>query len=253
MALSSTHKDIAYHDTTAGEYDSVVVEPRKISIDALFRPLQWQLPSSRRAMLDIGCGTGHMLSRYGKLFEQVVAVDHSQQMIQIARKNAQKAGVTKIEFDVADAFIFLQQRSSESFDFITCVGFLHHLGPSRIEEIFLLIKKMLSPNGRFVFSEPVETNFQEPRLITWWNSQYRKEPKLYSMHAEDPEEAPLQIDFLRKAAASSGFDIVKESRGWEIFPRSKKGNLLDTIAISILHRLFGKNGFVYWACCKNKS
>lgn len=38
-------------------------------------------------MLDLGCGTGHMVMRFGHLFEKVVAVDHSAEMLGLVKKN----------------------------------------------------------------------------------------------------------------------------------------------------------------------
>jgi SAM-dependent methyltransferase len=246
---SHERKDIEYHAAIAAEYDRVVVEPRRHSIDALFRPLHKLLPPHKGAMLDLGCGTGHMLCRYAAGFDRVVAVDHSLEMLAGAQSNARNAGLAHVEFDRGDAFEFLRSRRGEKFDLITCVGFLHHLEQRRIAEIFALIESLLAADGLFVFAEPVETADREPWPITWWNASFRSRPHEYSHAAEDPDEAPLQISRLRQDAASAGLRIVGEGRGWEIFPRHEPPSRLDALAIPLLHRLFGAAGPVYWAAC----
>ena len=90
--MSSDHagKDIRYHDQIAAEYDRVVVDPRWSSINALFDAAGAHLPRQRRAMLDLGTGTGHMLRRFARSFGCVVAVDHSQAMLRLAEDSISK-------------------------------------------------------------------------------------------------------------------------------------------------------------------
>ena len=60
-------KDIRYHDSIADEYDDVVLAPREAATQRLFAPALRRLaahaPFGR--MLDLGCGTGHMIRRAG--------------------------------------------------------------------------------------------------------------------------------------------------------------------------------------------
>ena len=242
-------KDIGYHAVIAAEYDRVVVEPRRQSIDALFRPLRKLLPKNKDAMLDLGCGTGHMLCRYGAGFRRIIAVDHSHEMLASAQANARRSDLPTVEFQQADAFEFLRSRHADKFDLITCVGFLHHLEQRRIAEMFALIASVLAANGLFVFAEPVETAHTEPRPIAWWNAKFRSRPHEYTQAVQDPDEAPLQISQLRRDAGQAGLKIVAEGRGWEIFPRHEPPRALDGFAIPFLHGLFGAGGPVYWAAC----
>src|SRR6187402_2682992 len=138
-------KDIRYHDEIASEYDRVIVEPRWSSIDALFAPLRHHLPAQRKRMLDIGTGTGHMLRRYASLFERVVAIDHSEAMIAIARATAQREGLARVEFVVTDAMRFLADvGADERFDLVTCVGFLHHLQPRALADLLGAARRVLA-------------------------------------------------------------------------------------------------------------
>lgn len=248
---SSAHaeKDIRYHDIIAAQYDRVVVEPRWASINALFRPMSRTLPAQRRLMLDVGTGTGHMLRRFARLFAAVVAVDHSEAMLDVTRETTRRLGLTNVSYAVADADDFLA-REQRQFDLITCVGFLHHLQPSSLVRLLSLARSRLAPGGVLILSEPILTAVAEPRAIEWWNRIYRRRPELYDETPEDPDEAPLELPALKAALASASLRIAAEGRGWELFPRNAARGAGDAIGIAILHRLFGSTGPVYWAACR---
>ncbi len=83
--------------------------------------------------LDIGTGTGHLAIELAKLCPQVsiVAIDLSENMLTVARENAEKEGVLeRINFMKADAKKI--PFPSESFDCVYCHNMLHHI-PDPIE------------------------------------------------------------------------------------------------------------------------
>ena len=88
----STHniKDIEYHRLIAKEYDAVVVSPRvtlnDVTLSKFIRHLQ-----NGKIMLDLGCGTGHATLRFSHLYDKCIAVDHSPEMLDVAKKNIQSA------------------------------------------------------------------------------------------------------------------------------------------------------------------
>lgn len=76
--------DREFHQKTARDYDRVVHDPRRYPNDLLFAPLVERIPQGSR-MLDLGTGTGQMISRLGDCFDEVVGVDHSPAMLAEAR------------------------------------------------------------------------------------------------------------------------------------------------------------------------
>ena len=79
--------DIAFHRKTAAIYDHVNTEPRLLANDLLFAPLDRRVAPGE-SMLDLGCGTGQMLLRYASRFRRAVGVDHSREMLDLARQRA---------------------------------------------------------------------------------------------------------------------------------------------------------------------
>ncbi len=242
-------RDIAYHDAIAAEYDQVVLAPREQGTAALFASMHHYLPDKRHTMLDLGAGTGQMTLRLGGLFERVVAVDHSRGMLDVARSNVRQAELENVTFEIGDAFDFLA-RNTQRFDLITCVGFLHHIEPARLPDLFAHIAGHLADDGVFIFAEPLATDAVEPALIRRWNQAFRTHPPDYvAQQVEDPDEAPIAIEALNAACDHAGLQRAYERRGWEIFPRRQPPGLIDRIGIRVLDSICPRNGPIYWAAC----
>ena len=115
--------DQHYHDEIAGQYDHVVVRPRGFPIDLLFERFE-SLFVGRERMLDLGCGTGHMLLRYARSFRAAIGVDHSCGMLEQAGRNLSGVGVSNAILVQSDLMSFVEQQARSQFDLITCVGVL---------------------------------------------------------------------------------------------------------------------------------
>lgn len=97
-------------------------------------------------IVDIGTGPGRLPIEIAKQVgnAHVVGIDLSDDMVKIAKRNAQKAGLTdRVKFKVASAYD--TGFESNSVDLVTSTGMLHHLRePIRaFNEIF----KILKPGG----------------------------------------------------------------------------------------------------------
>lgn len=237
-------KDLHYHEAIAGEYDSVVVRPREVTNDALFADLMPLVGHGRR-MLDLACGTGHAVLRFASRFAEAVAVDHSPAMLAQARRKAAERGLSQVKFIQADVFEYLAGADKESFDLITCVGFLHHVLPQQIGDAVKTIAGLLCPSGLLLVSEPVSTGVHDaPSAIEGWNRRSLAARTRYSVAATEPDEQPLEPDLLRKALRDAGLSIVKTQRNFEIYPHHFPPSLSDVIAIRVLNMIYGRKGNV---------
>ncbi|USH00620.1 class I SAM-dependent methyltransferase [Thermococcus argininiproducens] len=77
-------------------------------------------------ILDIGTGPGFIPIKIAKFNPdlEIIGIDISKTMIKLAKKNAEKAGVNNVTFEVMSAYKlrFLE----EQFDLVTSIGALHH-------------------------------------------------------------------------------------------------------------------------------
>ncbi|MEC4818174.1 MAG: class I SAM-dependent methyltransferase [Scytonema sp. PMC 1069.18] len=105
-------------------------------------------------ILDAGCGTGvgteYLVHLNPEAF--VVGIDLSAKALEVAKERCQRSGANRVEFHHLSLYD-VEQLPGE-FDFINCVGVLHHL-PDPIRGIQALAKK-LRPGGLihiFVYGE----------------------------------------------------------------------------------------------------
>ncbi len=223
--------DQRYHAVIANEYEDVVHQPRKLGNDALFRAVTSHLPTQRRRMLDIGCGTGQMTLRIGERFAAITAVDHSDAMMRVAKQLVQaKPGLApKMKWVESDAFGFAAA-CTDRFDFICAVGFLHHLSHDDLDEMLGLLRDLLAPGGRLLIAETLQFDpADEPELARWWNAPFRARFKGYSVAIDEPDEEPIPLETFERIFAKQNLRPVYQRRAWELFPRF--GNVLDRIAI----------------------
>ena len=89
-----------------------------------------------------------MIARVGKRFRpsNVVAVDHSQEMLTQARANTRDLDLNNIEFVQSDLIRFLQDTDAK-FSLISCVGVLHHLLLEDVDAVLASCRNRLKKDG----------------------------------------------------------------------------------------------------------
>lgn len=105
-------------------------------------------------VLDVGCGAGTFAILCAKKGADVVAIDISPQMIELAKRNAEKEGVEKnIQFYVMDA----KQLSFEEnyFDAITSILAMSELRDIQIQAVFNRAWHLLKDDGMLIIADEV--------------------------------------------------------------------------------------------------
>jgi SAM-dependent methyltransferase len=246
-------KDIRYHDSIAREYDHVVLAPREAATQGLFaaaiRRLRRHAPFEQ--MLDLGCGTGHMIRRVGGLAINITGVDHSAGMLASARAMADAHGLGRARFEQGDLETYLAAHPDHA-DLASAVGVLHHLGEEGLDRVLAALHGSVRPGGWILLAEPVADGpIVEPEAIARWNRASLAAVRGYSAADEDPDEAPLPPQALRAAIVRAGFTIEHEQRRWEIYNHSERPGLPERLRIAWLQWRHRGNGFIY-ACLARK-
>jgi len=136
--------------------------------------------SRDKIILEYGCGRGEYAFKIKDFCQKVIGIDISEVGIRIANEKAQKLGITNTEFYEMDAENLTFK--DNTFDLICGNCILHHLN---LENAMNEIIRVLKPNGKAVFIEPLGLN---PAI-----NLYRKlTPKL---RTED--EHPLKLNELK--------------------------------------------------------
>ncbi len=104
--------------------------------------------SPGRRLLDIGCGWGSMAIHAAKHHgAHVVGATLSAEQAAFAREAVSAAGVDDL---VEIRQVDYRELRGERFDAVSSVGMFEHVGASRADEYFLVVRSVLGPHGRFL-------------------------------------------------------------------------------------------------------
>lgn len=241
-----TRMDRDYHDTIGDEYDRVILQPRQTASDILFGKLTPHLPSGGH-MLDVGCGTGQAVCRFGPRVERVTAVDHSRGMLEEARRNVRQAGVGQVEFIETDVLEWLDTERQARFDLITAIGFLHHLTDDQVMRVVERMSGLLAAGGRILLADPVDVGDRRPpSLIERWNRRSLAATATYEHEPPEPDERPLPLPLMERAFSGARLRVIAESGSWEIFNRSVHPGLAERLMIRVLYHYGGRGVVRAW-------
>ena len=146
-------------------------------------------------MLDLGCGTGVVSLAAAARGLCVVGVDHSPEMLGIARRKVWAAGLAdrvELEAGEADRLRF----GDGEFDGVLCQGLLHHLPElgSCLDEV----DRVLKPGGFLYISEPTRDATPLKRvLVRLWRAVRRRRPPAGEDEPETVEEPISSAELCR--------------------------------------------------------
>jgi SAM-dependent methyltransferase len=102
-----------------------------------------------KTVLDLGCGTGENLVPLVKRGAEVIGIDISPELVELARERLGSYGLTAT---LRDGSAYDTGLADESVDVVFSMALLHHLDlPSARKEIY----RILRPGGLFILREPV--------------------------------------------------------------------------------------------------
>jgi S-adenosylmethionine-dependent methyltransferase len=129
--IARNDDDVERFRTGAAKYAAYLETPEgRLRLDLAFANLQEFLPQATRSLyaLDLGCGTGAIAVRLARLGIHVTLLDSSAEMLELAKRTAQEAGVTeRIALKHGDAAQFANLFPAESFDVILCHNMLEYV------------------------------------------------------------------------------------------------------------------------------
>ena len=182
-------------------------------------------------VLDLACGTGNVTIPLAKCGYDMIGVDLSEEMLDIAAQKAREEDLNILflnqdmtEFELygtVDAIVC----SLDGVNYLTCDG--------EVEKLFFLVKNYLNPDGIFIFDINSEyklknvlgnnTFVYEEDVYCVWSNCYDDEDKIcgfdldffmlqengsYVRHSEYQEERAYSVDELKALAENEGLTFM---------------------------------------------
>jgi ubiquinone/menaquinone biosynthesis C-methylase UbiE len=179
--------DVEFHRKTAGSYDEKVTREFAIYHHTRLDPFLDRVAQRKPGalVLDLGCGTGVVTLAAAARGFRVVGVDHSPEMLEIARRKVHAAGLAdRVELEVGE--VDHLRFGDDDFDGVLCQGLLHHLPElgSCLDEV----DRVLEPGGFLYISEPTRDATPLKRaLVRMWRAVPRRRPPT-------PEDEPVTVE-----------------------------------------------------------
>lgn len=221
-----TESYISHSDTKKGLVSKIYQKVKRINVSKKYNLIAALI--SQGKILDIGCGTGDVLKYFSEKNWDIFGIEPDEG----ARKTAQTKTKGEIEDEQA-----LSTIPDESFDVITMWHVLEHV--HNLDERMKTIRRLLKPDGIFVFSVPMHESWDAEHYGEFWAAY----------------DVPRHLSHFSQKTAS----LLSQRYGFEIFKTIPMK--FDSFYISLLSEKYktGKSslvkGFIngWKSNCKAKS
>lgn len=129
------------------------------------------LPAVPQRVLDLACGSGAAALVFAAAGSTVVGIDRSAQMLDLARRKTQRAGLMLVlirsDLRQLQQFVGRPDLPAAGFDLVTCFfDSLNYLtADGDLERLFCAVAALLCPDGRLIFDVNTETEFRSWDMV----------------------------------------------------------------------------------------
>jgi len=145
------------------------------------------------SVLELGCGTGYFTRELARSGAEIVAIDVSPELMEIARANC---SAPNVRFQIQNAYDL--SYADAIFDFVVGSSVLHHL---EVTPALREIHRVLKPGGAICFTEP---NMLNPQIAIQKNV-----PWIKRRLGDSPNETAFFRWPLRRLLEASGYHEVQ--------------------------------------------
>lgn len=165
--MTSSRMDRLYWDRLASTYDQEVLSSFDADLSGIIGRRLDKLAGAKKTALDLGCGVGKYIRPLADRFGQVVAADHSDELLKIARRD--HGHLKNVDIRMLDA---TQKRSAPVMraDVVVCANVLIMADDGLRAAILDTARKSMVPDGRLVLVVPSLESalLAHRRLVEWY-------------------------------------------------------------------------------------
>jgi SAM-dependent methyltransferase len=190
-------------------------------------------PVKGKILLEVGCGNGvqanYIFEKYSP--DYVKAIDLNAGNIEIAKQEAEKQGVKRVEFCVDDAHC-LDTVEDNSVDFLINIESAFHY-PEKAA-FFRQIHRVLKPGGSFLIADILTTQLKGNRLKTSW----KKRMSYYHWPLESYERELPDANFQALRFSDITSDVIRGFRSYRRWLREmRKQHYVEDLILKLYYTI----------------
>lgn len=208
---------------TANEFEELVCNiASEETNDQLRRFVSAAHPSPKKSVLvDLGCGTGTFVQKFGKHFHQIFAADFATAVVKQAEKTY--TGAAPAKWHVADVKDCPKLFGKQCADLAVCLNVITSPSAARRKSLWASVKAVTKPSGHMLIVVP---SLESCEMVAGWENRGRKKAKPASKKGGIAERQDIwQKHFSRgelaKIISDLGFAVVR--LGAVSYPWSSEG------------------------------
>ncbi len=148
-------------------------------------------------VVDIGCGTGTIEIEIGKMVSKIIAIDPSSEMINIAKRKTEEAGIKNIEYK--NSKLEEEAKNPQKYEIIIASNVLHFF--IDINTTLKVIKDSLTDDGVFIsVTDCLGEKMSVKTFLT----------KVASILKMVPFINYYTVEELKAKVIENGFEIIKD-------------------------------------------
>lgn len=217
-----------YNNFALGYY-SIMKDTVQSDFFCYYKKIFEKLNINPKLILDLGCGTGDITYLFAKENYDMIGIDISFDMLNIAKENNSHENILYLNQDMREFELY--GTVDVIYSSLDCINYI--TDKRDLKKVFKLCNNYLNPDGLFIFDINTEYKFKnilDNKTYTYdnddayliWQSEYDKKRKMctffldmfykennvYNRYYEEQEQRAYSIDELTKMAEISGFKVL---------------------------------------------
>lgn len=171
-----------------------------------------------RTLLDIGCGIGSFIRKYGRCFGEKTGTDHSRRMLQIAARRCR--GLPDCHWLQADV-LALPAGLHGTGDLVVCSNVITFVSATACHRAMKQVARCAKPGGRLLFILPALESHDAVIALEAGRAAPRRVRGAAIVRRDDRMQRFYTADGARQLAARAGLRAIAVQKAW--YPWSDEG------------------------------
>ena len=158
-------------------------------------------------VLELGCGTGNLTKRLASKGYDMIGVDNSEAMLEVAmeKERTNPQGILYLLQDMREFELYGTVRAVVS----VCDSMNYLLEEGELEQVFRLVNNYLDPKGIFIFDLKTDYYYEEEKINEYALTIFTKEEgDLYRKSEEVHYQRAYDLNEVCQALARAGMEFI---------------------------------------------